>query len=87
MERRCYNFRDFECLFNTTVDFCTRSVVKYVTQSFFFSFFQELKAEIERLKLSQTEGNLEISAKALAEVALLRDKLKETQHLLAESTR
>ncbi|KAM7447173.1 the TRAFAC class myosin-kinesin ATPase superfamily [Porites harrisoni] len=46
---------------------------------------RELKAEIERLKLS--EGNQEISARALAEVALLRDKLKETQRMLAESTR
>ncbi|CAH3195088.1 unnamed protein product, partial [Porites evermanni] len=45
----------------------------------------ELKAEIERLKLS--EGNQEISARALAEVALLREKLKETQRMLAESTR
>lgn len=57
------------------------------TNGAFFNAFLELKAEIERLKLSQSEGNLEISAKALAEVALLRDKLKETQHLLAESTR
>ena len=51
----------------------------------FFFFFLELKAEIERLKFS--EGNQEISARALAEVALLRDKLKETQRMLAESTR
>ncbi|KAL9988342.1 hypothetical protein ACROYT_G002777 [Oculina patagonica] len=48
---------------------------------------RELKAEIERLKLSHGEGNQGISAIALAEVALLREKLKETQHLLAESTR
>ena len=53
----------------------------------FFSILPELKAEIERLKLTQGEGNQEISAIALAEVALLREKLKETQHMLAESTR
>jgi len=46
-----------------------------------------LKAEIERLKQFQGEGNQEISGKALAEVSLLREKLKETQRLLAESTR
>ncbi|XP_074614854.1 kinesin-like protein KIF14 [Acropora palmata] len=48
---------------------------------------RELKAEIERLKQFQGEGNQEISGKALAEVSLLREKLKETQRLLAESTR
>ncbi|XP_068734565.1 kinesin-like protein KIF14 isoform X1 [Montipora capricornis] len=48
---------------------------------------RELKEEIERLKLYQGEGNQEISAKALAEVALLREKLKDTQRMLAESTR
>ena len=58
---------------------------KKTETSLFFFFFLELKAEIERLKLS--EGNQEISARALAEVALLRDKLKETQRMLAESTR
>ncbi|RMX47546.1 hypothetical protein pdam_00019081 [Pocillopora damicornis] len=47
----------------------------------------KLKAEIERLKQSHVEGNQQISARALAEVASLREKLKETQHLLAESTR
>lgn len=50
-------------------------------------FFAELKAEIERLKQFQGEGNQEISGKALVEVSLLREKLKETQRLLAESTR
>lgn len=54
-------------------------------QDIYFSFSLELKAEIERLKLS--EGNQEISARALAEVSLLREKLKETQRMLAESTR
>ena len=54
---------------------------------YFFFFSPELKAEIERLKLSHGDGNQEISAIALAEVALLREKLIETQHLLAESTR
>lgn len=49
--------------------------------------FAELKEEIERLKLTQGEGSQGISAKALAEVALLREKLKETQRMLAESTR
>lgn len=48
---------------------------------------RELKAEIERLKQFQGEGNQEISGKALVEVSLLREKLKETQRLLAESTR
>ena len=56
-------------------------------QSNLFYFSPELKAEIERLKQSHVEGNQQISARALAEVALLREKLKETQHLLAESTR
>ena len=61
-----------------------KGVIRKPRRLFFF-FFLELKAEIERLKLS--EGNQEISARALAEVALLRDKLKETQRMLAESTR
>ena len=52
-----------------------------------FLFLLELKAEIERLRHSQREGDQEISAIALAEVALLREKLKETQRMLAESTR
>lgn len=52
-----------------------------------FLFLLELKAEIERLRQSQREGGQEISAIALAEVALLREKLKETQRMLAESTR
>ena len=56
-------------------------------QSNLFYFSPELKAEIERLKQSHVEGNQQISARALAEVASLREKLKETQHLLAESTR
>ena len=56
-------------------------------QSNLFYFSSELKAEIERLKQSHVEGNQQISARALAEVASLREKLKETQHLLAESTR
>lgn len=58
---------------------------KIENQDIYFSFSLELKAEIERLKLS--EGNQEISARALAEVSLLREKLKETQRMLAESTR
>ena len=62
-----------------------KGVIRKPRHLFFFFFFLELKAEIERLKLS--EGNQEISARALAEVALLRDKLKETQRMLAESTR
>ena len=56
-------------------------------QSNLFYFSPELKAEIERLKQSHVEGNQQISARALAEVTSLREKLKETQHLLAESTR
>ena len=75
-----------------TVQIKQRSSPSYVSKSglqenldVYFLFFLELKAEIERLKLS--EGNQEISARALAEVALLREKLKETQRMLAESTR
>ena len=62
-------------------------MVKVLQTDVVFFFSPELKAEIERLKLSHGDGNQEISAIALAEVALLREKLKETQHLLAESTR
>ena len=75
-----------------TVQIKQRSPPSYVSKrglqenpDIYFSFFLELKAEIERLKLS--EGNQEISARALAEVTLLREKLKETQRMLAESTR
>lgn len=62
-------------------------MVKVLQTDVVFVFSPELKAEIERLKLSHGDGNQEISAIALAEVALLREKLIETQHLLAESTR
>ena len=75
-----------------TVQIKQRSSPSYVSKRglqenlhVYFLFFLELKAEIERLKLS--EGNQEISARALAEVSLLREKLKETQRMLAESTR
>ena len=47
----------------------------------------ELRAEIERLKTTPNGMTPEVHSGAMIEVALLRDKLIQSQKLLAESTR
>ena len=55
---------------------------------FSFSFFiLELLAEIERLKESSISSEPEVNCSLNDEITMLREKLKETTALLAESTR
>lgn len=50
-------------------------------------FFSELLAEIERLKESSISSEPEINNSLNDEITMLREKLKETTAMLAESTK
>lgn len=63
----------------------------YVHQEGFLNyrtiFFSELLAEIERLKESSISSEPEINNSLNDEITMLREKLKETTAMLAESTK
>ena len=52
-----------------------------------YIFVPELLAEIERLKESSISSEPEINNSLNDEITMLREKLKETTSLLAESTK
>lgn len=52
-----------------------------------WDYFSDLRAEIERLKTFGGSSTSEVHQAALTEVTVLKEKLVQTQNLLADSTR